>query len=199
QIAILASGRGSNFDAIAAAISSGKLTNTRIALVASDKATAPVLAKAQALGIETLIEKDQDQLGSALLGRQVDFVVLAGFMRILNEKFIQSFWDDRGFAKIVNVHPSLLPKYPGRAGYRQAFEAGDKVAGVTVHLVDQGVDTGPVCAQQEFSIENCKSAEEVEALGLTVEHELYPKTLNWILNGQFEIKNQEGRPHVQSY
>ncbi|MBC7371489.1 MAG: phosphoribosylglycinamide formyltransferase [Bdellovibrionaceae bacterium] len=198
QIAILASGRGSNFDAIVKAIGEGTL-NARISLVASDREEAPVIAKAQSLGIQTVIEKNQERLAEFLVGQKLDYVVLAGYMRILKENFIQSFWDDRGFARIVNIHPSLLPQFPGRDGYRQAFEAKETLAGVTVHFVDLGVDTGPICAQQEFGIGDCKSVEEVEARGLAIEHELYPKTLNWILKNDFEIKTREGRPHVQPH
>lgn len=198
KIAVLASGRGSNFEAIANAIDTG-LLQAQICLVASDRPEALVLEKAQARGFETLWQKDQAQLVEALLAKAVDYVVLAGYMRILNRKFIESFRDPRGFAKIVNVHPSLLPAFPGLESYRQAFEHGVQLTGVTVHFVDAGVDTGPICAQQSFSIVDCQSFADVESRGLEVEHALYPQTLNWILKNNFDIQERGGRLHVQPH
>jgi phosphoribosylglycinamide formyltransferase-1 len=198
KIAILASGRGSNFEALAKAIDSGML-QAQIVLVASDKPEALVLEKAKARGLETLVQKDQKLLAEVLKEKSVDYVVLAGFMRILKADFINSFRDPRGFAKIVNIHPSLLPAFPGLDSYKQAFEHGSKTTGVTVHFVDTGVDTGPICAQRSFSIVDCHSVEEVEGLGLSIEHELYPQTLNWILRNTFDIKERGGRLHVQPH
>ena len=110
-------------------------------------------------------------------------------MRILPASFVSSF------SKIINVHPSLLPAFPGLNGYEQAFEYGVKIAGVTIHLVDEKLDHGPILAQRSFSIEGCKSASEVRELGLKIEHELYPETLNWALNEKLVI---EGRRCVRS-
>jgi phosphoribosylglycinamide formyltransferase-1 len=196
KIAVLASGRGSNFEAITRAIAA-KTLHAEICLVASDKPSALVLEKAKALGIQTLVEKDQKKLKSALLELKVDFVVLAGFMRILTEDFINAFSDARGFSRIVNIHPSLLPAYPGLDSYKQAFEAKASETGVTVHLVDTGIDTGPICAQKSFSIKDCQSLDEVERRGLAIEHQLYPETLNWILKNNFELSEKKGRLHVQ--
>lgn len=196
RIAILASGRGSNFEALARAIQN-KTLHAEIVLVASDRKGAVVLEKAQALGLRTLQEKDQQKLKVALQELQVNFVVLAGFMRILSEDFIQAFSDPRGFSRIINIHPSLLPQFPGLRSYERAFEARVPETGVTVHLVDVGVDTGPICAQQAFSIADCESVEEVERRGLALEHQLYPETLNWILNNEFELIERKGRLHVQ--
>jgi phosphoribosylglycinamide formyltransferase-1 len=196
KIAVLASGRGSNFEAIARAITA-KTLQAEICLVASDKAHALVLEKAKALGIHTLVEKDQKKLKAALLELKVDFIVLAGFMRILTEDFIQAFSDPRGFSRIINIHPSMLPAYPGLDSYKQAFEAKVSETGVTVHLVDSGIDTGPICAQKSFSIADCQSLDEVERRGLLIEHQLYPETLNWILKNNFELSEKKGRLHVQ--
>jgi len=196
KIAILASGRGSNFEAIARAILNHTLP-ADLVLVASDRKQAPVLEKAQALGFKTLQEKDQKLLKAALLELKVDYVVLAGFMRILTAEFIAAFADARGFSRIVNIHPSLLPAFPGLDSYRRAFEAGVPETGVTVHFVDAGVDTGPICAQRSFSIADCQSVEEVERRGLSLEHQLYPETLAWILKNNFEISERKGRLHVQ--
>jgi len=197
RIAVLASGRGSNFEAIAKAVQSGAL-KAEIVLVGSDKNDALVLEKAKSFGIEALVQKDQSLLCQTLQSKHVDYVVLAGFMRILGANFIEAFRDPRGFARIVNIHPSLLPAFPGLDSYKQAFTHGVKAAGVTVHFVDAGVDTGPICAQKSFSIVDCESVEEVERLGLAIEHELYPQTLNWILHNQFEISERGGRLHVQA-
>ncbi len=198
KIAILASGRGSNFEAIAKAVATGDLP-AEIVLVASDKQEAPVLEKAKAKGLQTLIQKDQGLLLEALKNAQVDYVVLAGYMRILPKNFIAAFADPRGFSRIVNIHPSLLPAFPGLDSYKKAFESGVKLSGVTVHFVDAGMDTGPICAQASFVISDCKTLEEVEARGHAIEHELYAKTLNWILRNEFKINERGGRLHVQPY
>lgn len=198
RIAILASGRGSNFEAIAKAIQAGRL-QAEITLVVSDQPTAGVLEKARAQGLKTLVQKDQLQLAENLKTQAVDYLVLAGYMRILKTSFIDQFRDPRGFAKILNIHPSLLPAFPGLDSYKQAFEHGVKTTGVTVHFVDSGVDTGPICAQKSFSIEDCQSIDEVERRGLAIEHELYPETLNWILKNAFDIKERGGRLHVQAH
>jgi phosphoribosylglycinamide formyltransferase-1 len=198
RIAVLASGRGSNVVALAQAITRGEL-QAEIALVASDRKAAAVLQKATALGLPTLYEKDLRELRESLLELNVQFVVLAGFMKILSADFISAFRDPRGFSRIINIHPSLLPAFPGLNSYQQAFDHGVKVTGVSVHLVDDCVDTGPICAQRSFSIEYCKSIEEVETLGLSIEHALYPQTLNWILKDHFDIIHRGGRLHVQPH
>jgi phosphoribosylglycinamide formyltransferase-1 len=198
KIAVLASGRGSNFEAIAKAIDTG-LLQAEIVLVASDRGDALVLEKARSRGLETLVQKDQGLLAQALREKSAEYVVLAGFMRILTAKFIEGFRDPRGFARIVNIHPSLLPAFPGLDSYRQAFEHGAKMAGCTVHFVDAGVDTGPICAQKSFSIVGCADVAEVERQGLTLEHELYPQTLNWILRNAFDVNERGGRLHVQPH
>lgn len=198
RIAILASGRGSNFSAIAKAVSENRLA-AEIVLVGSDRREALVLEKARELGLKTLVEKDQGRLAVALRELQVDYVVLAGFMRILKKDFISAFHDERGFSRIVNIHPSMLPELPGLDSYRRAFEQKLSKTGVTVHFVDAGVDTGPICAQESFSIVDCTSAEEVEKRGLALEHKLYPQTLSWILANQFEILKQGERLYVRPH
>lgn len=198
RIAVLASGRGSNFVALHEAIVHGRL-DAEIVLVASDRKAAAALEKAQALSLPTLYEKDQQKLLAVLKELNVEYIVLAGFMRILSPDFINAFRDDRGFSKIVNIHPSILPAFPGLNSYQQAFNHGVKVTGCTVHLVDHGIDTGPICAQQTFSISHCQTAAEVEEMGLRLEHILYAQTLNWILKNEFDIVERGGRLHVQPY
>lgn len=203
KIAVLASGRGSNFDALMSAIDRGELPAEVVALV-SDQPRAGVLEKARARGIHTVVIPVDAKLGTderrivhereilkALAPLQPRFLVLAGYMRIMTQELIGAFHDDRGYSRIVNVHPSLLPAFPGVNSYARAFEYGAKVTGVTVHLVDGGVDSGPICAQEAFSITDCGSVEEVERRGLEVEHRLYPATLRWILEEKFGIEMRE--------
>jgi len=205
-IAVFASGRGSNFDAIAGAIESGQL-DARITSVVSDRPEAPVLEKARARGLivhcvpfapgtsgegieERRVRHDEEILRRISL-ENPRFLVMAGYMRIVSPLLLDAFRSERGeYHRVVNVHPSLLPAFSGAAGYAQAFEHGCQVAGVTVHLVDQGLDSGPICAQEAFGISDCRSAREVEARGLQLEHRLYPQALSWILSENFEIETR---------
>jgi phosphoribosylglycinamide formyltransferase 1 len=183
-IVILASGRGSNFEAISTAVVKGELSAEILAVI-SDRKDAPVLEKASILDIPALFVPPKALL-EVLVEKEPHFLVLAGYKRILSKTVIDAFDSGRGYSRIVNIHPSLLPAFPGLGSYQKAFDYGCEVTGVTVHLVSEGVDEGPVCAQKSFEIDRCKTAEEVEALGLKVEHELYPKTLSWVLPEKFE-------------
>jgi phosphoribosylglycinamide formyltransferase-1 len=203
-IAVLASGRGSNFDAIARAIGRGELA-AEVRLVLSDRADAPVLEKARALGLRAEVEAceagpketrllrraaHETRMNERIQASGARFLVLAGYMRVLSEEMIRAWDSGRGYSRIVNVHPSLLPAFPGVGSYAQAYQYGARLAGVTVHLVDSGVDQGPICAQESFDISGCRSEGEVEALGLAVEHRLYPAALAWILPEKFELENR---------
>ena len=203
-IAVLASGRGSNFDAIHAAIGDGRL-DAEILVVVSDKSDAPVLAKARERGIKALcIEpsssgsvdarrlEHEKKILAELSPLSPKFLVLAGYMRIMTPHLIEAFRSDRGYTRIVNVHPSLLPAFPGVDSYSQAFEYGVKTTGVTVHLVESEVDSGPLCAQEAFNIADCKSQDEVEKRGLAIEHRVYPESLNWILPEAFSVAKRAG-------
>ncbi|MBI2712007.1 MAG: phosphoribosylglycinamide formyltransferase [Bdellovibrio sp.] len=202
-VVVFASGRGSNFEAIHRAIETGRLSGVEIRSVLSDRPQSGVLARAKELGIpgvcvpfpegpkETLEErrlvharKVQDELKKF----HPHFIILAGYMRIIPKILLDDFRSERGYCRIVNVHPSLLPAFPGVHSYAQAFEYGAKVSGVTVHLVEEGVDTGPICAQRSFSIEGCRTSEEVERIGLALEHELFPDTLNWVVREEFKTE-----------
>jgi phosphoribosylglycinamide formyltransferase-1 len=208
RIAVLASGRGSNFESILASILEGRL-NAEIVAVISDRAQAPVLAKAGAAGIPAIFvapvkvaselspnvnsESERRRFHETLILAALEpyrpqFLVLAGYMRILTPYLIEAFRCDRGYSRMVNIHPSLLPAFPGVRSYAQAFEYGVKWTGVTVHLVEVTVDGGPICAQEAFSIETCRSVEEVEKRGLEIEHRLYPETLNWVLSERFTLE-----------
>ena len=208
-IVILASGRGSNFDAIVDAIDRGELA-AQIVGVVSDREEAPVLEKArkkglraEAVSLRGLTRTQQDEKLLSTFARwpeQPRWVVLAGYMRILGAVFLAGFKNkEEGYFRVVNIHPALLPAFPGLHSYRQAFQYGAAVTGVTVHLVDEKMDHGPVCAQSAFSIEHCKTTEEVEQLGLVHEHQLYSKTLSWLLTESFDlIRKTEGRPCARS-
>jgi phosphoribosylglycinamide formyltransferase-1 len=198
-IAIFASGRGSNFDAILRAVREGRLAADIVALV-SDRAEAPALEKARAAGIRAIhvappanLKGDErrrahEEAILRVLGPlSPRFLVMAGYMRVMTSTLIEAFRSERGYSRIVNVHPSLLPAFPGVSSYEQAFNHGAHLAGVSVHLVELEVDSGPICAQEAFSIADCASVEEVERRGLAIEHRLFPQTLSWVLPEKFEF------------
>ena len=192
RLAVLLSGRGSNLEALADACDSGALP-ARIVLVLSDRAGAAGLEKARARGLEAAVEErggetraaHEESLASRIRSSGADVVCLAGFMRVLTPAFVERF--ER---RIVNVHPSLLPAFPGLEAQRQAFEHGVKVAGATVHLVDAGTDTGPIAGQEAVPVRPGDGPEGLAARILDAEHRLYPATLAALLAGGWTI---EGR------
>jgi len=189
NLGILASGSGSNFEAIAEASKNGSL-NAHVAVLISDRPDAYAVKRAERLQIPSLVlerknESRQDyeaKLQEALISFQVGTVILAGFMRILSSEFI-SFWKDPGLqvTRILNIHPSLLPKYPGLNAYEQAFHAGEKKTGCTVHLVDAGIDTGPILMQSDFQVDSYWDLAQLKKEGLKKEHELYPRAIEAFL------------------
>lgn len=210
RFAVFASGRGSNFEAIVRAVREGKLSGHLVGLV-TDQESAGAVEIAKRAGIPYQVvpapqassgdqaarrAEHEKKILDAIADWKVRFIVLAGYMRLLGPDLIRAFRSDAGYARIVNIHPSLLPAFPGLDSYRQAFEHGCKIAGATVHLVDESLDGGPICAQSSFSIESLSTADEVRARGLQLEHGLYPRTLNWVLSENFEIRNTGGRAHV---
>ena len=192
RLAILLSGRGSNFLALHRAIDSGEI-DAEIALVLSNIADAPGLTKASELGLETSAiphrgmrrSKHEIEVVEALRAAEVDWVCLAGYMRILGPGFVDAFKH-----RIVNIHPSLLPAFPGLDAQGQAYEYGVKVSGCTVHLVDHGMDTGPIVMQEAVSAEGTGSAKELASRILEAEHRLYPAALRRLLTETWQI---EGR------
>lgn len=199
-VAVLASGQGSNFDALVEATRRGNCP-IEVRVLVTDKPQAPVLARAARLGIPAVTvpfragetrEAHEGRILECLAERGVRWAVLAGYMRVLTPKFLNAFRDERGYARVVNIHPSLLPKYPGMDSYRDAFEAKEARTGVTVHLVNEGVDAGPILAQEEVFIGDCRDIEEVRARGFAVEHRLYAQTLAWAVREEFRIQNTEG-------
>jgi phosphoribosylglycinamide formyltransferase 1 len=207
-IAVMASGRGSGFEAIAKAIQNGSL-KARISHLITDNPDAQVLDKAKVFGVQGVVcsakgnsqterEAHEAEILKILETDQPEFLVLAGYMRILSTKLIEAFRDKAGYSRMVNIHPSLLPSFPGTHSYRKAFDWGCKVTGVSIHLVELDVDQGPLVAQESFSIDECKSVEEVESNGLRIEHRLYPETLSWLLAKKFEVvRTPTGRLHVR--
>src|SRR5580658_4862695 len=192
RLGILLSGRGSNFLAIADAIAEKRL-DAEIAVVISNRPDAPGLAAAQARGIHAasfpskgLDREPYDRLLiDALRGQGVDLVCLAGYMRILSGYFIREFPQ-----RILNIHPSLLPAFPGLDAQHQALVHGAKIAGCTVHFVDEGVDSGPIVAQASVPVLDQDTAESLSARILKEEHRLYSEAIALVLSGHFRI---EGR------
>jgi phosphoribosylglycinamide formyltransferase 1 len=184
RIAILISGRGSNMLALCAAVSEGKIPNAEIAIVISDKADARGLQLAQERGIETRVverrgrsrEEHEREIITILHEQKVDLVCLAGYMRLLSPCFVEAF---RG--RILNIHPSLLPAFPGLDAQRQALEHGEKVSGCTVHFVDETLDGGPIIAQRTVSVIEGDTVETLSARILEQEHQLYPEAVRLVL------------------
>jgi len=193
RIGVLLSGRGSNFEALADSIAAGRIPGAEIALVISNREGAPGLALAAARGIPAraipskgLPREDYDKLVVAELRRAgVELVCLAGFMRLLSPHFIAAFPQ-----RILNIHPSLLPSFPGLEAQRQALEYGVKFTGCTVHLVDENLDAGPILAQAVVPVRDGDTDETLSARILAEEHRIYTEAVRLILSGSYRI---EGR------
>lgn len=186
RLAVLLSGRGSNFESIADAVDSGRIRDAEIVAVISDVAGARGPARARERGLPTfIVERERFQSRAeheeAIVGileeTQPDLVCLAGYMRILSPAFV-SRWRGR----ILNIHPSLLPKYRGLAPQRRALEAGERESGCTVHLVDEGTDTGPIVVQKRVPIEPGDTEATLSARILEREHEAYPEAIAQLLD-----------------
>jgi phosphoribosylglycinamide formyltransferase 1 len=197
RLGVLLSGRGSNFLAIAAAIREGKLRGVEIAVVLSNKADAPGLKAASELGLTAIAvpaagrkraEHDAEMI-AALRAHAVDLVCLAGYMRILTPEFVRAFPD-----RILNVHPSLLPAFPGLEAQTQALEFGAKVAGCTVHFVDEAVDHGAIVLQRVVTVLDEDTAESLSARVLVEEHLAYAEAIARVVSGEYELR---GRRYVR--
>ena len=184
RIAILISGRGSNMIALADAVGSGSIPNAEVAIVISDQPSAAGLERAKERGIETLVidrrgrtraEHDRE-IVAALRDRRIDLVCLAGYMRVLSAEFIGAF-----HGRILNIHPSLLPSFPGLNAQQQALESGATISGCTVHHVDETLDGGPIIAQREVPIHEGDTVESLAARILAEEHRLYPEAVAKVL------------------
>jgi phosphoribosylglycinamide formyltransferase-1 len=192
KLGILLSGRGSNFEAIAANVRNGTL-DAEIAYVFSNRAAAPGLARARELGFATgtidgrHMEREayDRQVVAALKQNGVELVCLAGYMRLLSGYFVGEFP-----RRILNIHPSLLPAFPGLDSQYQALEHGVRVAGCTVHFVDENLDSGPILMQAAVPVEDDDTVETLATRILREEHRIYSLAIAWVLSGEYRI---EGR------
>jgi phosphoribosylglycinamide formyltransferase-1 len=195
RIGILGSGRGSNFEALADACDRGTLP-ARIVMVLSDVADAGILQRAGNRGIaarhiapgkfRTKLDDEAERAYVQVLREaQVDWIALAGFMRVLKGEFLQAFE-----GRIVNIHPSLLPSFPGLQAWTQALDYGVKVTGCTVHLVDAGVDSGTIIGQQAVPVLDEDTPESLHQRIHAAEHELYPKCLAALVQGELVVENR---------
>lgn len=194
NIAIFASGRGTNFSAIARAVKSGRI-KADLTLLVCDKPGAPVLAKAKRAGVKIALVKREDFSGREEFEKEIirhlevnniDLIVLAGFMRVLGSELINRYRN-----KIINIHPALLPAFKGAEGIKDAFEYGAKLAGVTVHFVDEKTDHGPIILQAQVRIEEPDTLESLEAKIHTIEHKLYPQAIRLFLEGKLKIEGRK--------
>lgn len=180
KIAVFASGNGSNFQSIADAIKAGKLA-AEISLVVCDKEGAYVLERARQEGVESFCfspknypnkEAFETEILEQLRKRDIEFIALAGYMRLIGPTLLQAYSH-----KMVNIHPSLLPAFPGKDAIGQAFQASVKITGVTIHYVDEGMDTGPIIAQGAVPVLDEDTRETLQVRIQQTEHELYPAVL----------------------
>lgn len=187
RIAVFASGSGSNFQALADAAYAQQL-DADVALLICDKPRAYVLERAQAANVPYVVFEPKQYLSReqyehnvlhVLEEYDIDWIVLAGYMRLITPVLLHAYE-----GRMVNIHPSLLPAFPGLHAVRQALDYGVKVTGVTVHLVDEGMDTGPIVAQQAVMIEPCDTEAALTARIQAVEHELYPQVVRRLMRGK---------------
>lgn len=198
KIAVLISGRGSNLNAIIQAIADKKLDATIQTVVSNDpEAQGLVIASQHGLNTFAVPHKGmkraehEKEILKHLAGFEIDFVVLAGYMRIISADFLKQFEDPQGFFRVINIHPSLLPAFPGTSGYEDAYNYGVKVSGVTVHLVDEKVDHGMIIAQEPFPRFPDDTLQTFCARGLSVEHGLYPAVLQQIAREGIKITERK--------
>lgn len=193
NIGILLSGRGSNFEAIARNVTAGKIPNARIAIVISNKADVGGLETARKLGLAALAipskGKDREQhdreVVAALKQHNVDLICLAGYMRLLSPWFVQQFPQ-----RILNIHPSLLPAFPGLEAQEQAFAYGVKVAGCTVHFVDEELDHGAIIVQKAVPVLREDDEHTLAARILEQEHIAYSEAINLVIEGKFRVSGR---------
>jgi phosphoribosylglycinamide formyltransferase-1 len=198
RIGVLLSGRGSNFEALAESIASGRIPNAEIAIVISNREGAPGLERAKSRGIATRpipskgLEREtyDRQVVAVLNEHKVDLICLAGYMRLLSPYFVVAFPN-----RILNIHPSLLPSFPGLESQRQALEYGVKFAGCTVHFVDENLDAGPIVLQAVLPVNDDDTEDTLSARILREEHRIYSEAVRIVLEGRFKI---EGRRVIQS-
>lgn len=194
RIAVFASGSGSNFEALVRAARAGKVAG-EVVLLVCDRPDAPVLDRAARLGVPAFVfdpkaYPDKAAYERAILAeleaQGVDLVVLAGYMRLVGPTLLSAYE-----GRMINLHPSLLPAFPGKNAIGQALAHGVKVTGVTVHFVDAGMDTGPIIAQRAVPVEEDDTSETLAARIHAVEHELLPQVVQWLIEGR--VRREDGR------
>src|SRR5580700_4684989 len=190
RIGVLLSGRGSNFEALADSIASSRIPNAEIAIVISNREDAPGIDRAKTRGMATRVipskglerETYDRQVVAALNDHKVCLVCLAGYMRLLSPYFVASFPN-----RILNIHPSLLPSFPGLESQRQALEYGVKFAGCTVHFVDENLDAGPIVLQSVVPVKDDDTEDTLSARILQEEHRIYSEAVRIVLEGRYRI------------
>src|SRR5437660_9112603 len=190
RIGVLVSGRGSNFEALADSVVAGRIPEAEIVLVLSNRDGAPGIDRARARGLATRVipskglerEAYDRQVVAALHEAKVDLVCLAGYMRLLSPYFVSAFPQ-----RILNIHPSLLPSFPGLEAQKQALDYGVKFAGCTVHFVDENLDAGPIILQSAVPVEDGDTEEMLSARILKEEHEIYSEAVKIVLEGKYKI------------
>ena len=196
KLAVLVSGNGSNLQSIIDSINIGEI-NANISLVISNIETAYALTRAKRENLNSAFlnhknfssrESFDQALSELLIKHEVDLIVLAGFMRILSNSFIEKF-----NRKIINIHPSLLPKYPGLNTHEKVINNKDKFHGVTIHLVDEGLDSGPIIAQARFVATKYKDIDGLITKVHSIEHKLYPMIIKMIVEGEINLNELNGK------
>ena len=193
RIGVLLSGRGSNFEALADSVSAGRIPDAEIAIVLSNRESAPGIEKARERGIpaRVILSKGLEReaydrlVAAALQEAKVDLICLAGYMRLLSAYFVRAFPN-----RILNIHPSLLPAFPGLESQRQALEHGARFAGCTVHFVDENLDAGAIILQAVVPIEDADTPETLSERILREEYRIYSEAVRIVLEGRYRI---EGR------
>ena len=190
RIGVLLSGRGSNFEALAESVAAGRIPNAEIAIVVSNKPDARGLERAKARGIAARLipskglerEAYDRQVAEVLQEYKVDLICLAGYMRLLSPYFVAAFPQ-----RILNIHPSLLPSFPGLESQKQALEYGVKAAGCTVHFVDENLDAGPIILQAVVPVQDTDDEQALSERILKEEHRIYTEAVKIMLEGKFKI------------
>jgi phosphoribosylglycinamide formyltransferase-1 len=190
RIGVLLSGRGSNFEALADSIVAGRIPDAETAIVISNRDGAPGIEKAEQRGIATKVipskglerEVYDRQVVAVLQERKVDLICLAGYMRLLSPYFVAAFPQ-----RILNIHPSLLPSFPGLESQRQALEYGVKFAGCTVHFVDENLDAGPIVLQATIPVRDDDTEATLSERILAEEHRIYSQAVKIVLEGRYKI------------
>ena len=190
RLGVLLSGRGSNFEALADSVAAGRIPDAEIAIVVSNREDAPGIARASSRGINTRVipskglerETFDRQVVEVLKEQKVDLVCLAGYMRLLSPYFVAAFPH-----RILNIHPSLLPSFPGLESQKQALDYGAKFAGCTVHFVDENLDAGPIILQAAVPVDDHDTEASLSEKILREEHRIYTEAVKLVLAGQYKI------------